>query len=228
MRRQDVFFAPPPHLIQVLAHHTQALPGHTAGVLSRSRRKTWRSAEKLALDAARTAVALDRDDAYAHVGLGFAQFQANLDAEIRAFEEALSINPNLAIAQFGIANALISGRQPERAISHLEIATRLSPRDPLTPAICRVMGTACFAMGDYESMIDWSAKAGAEHTYISRLGAVNLAALAHLGRENEMTRARDDLLKAIPHLTISIALGISPEFGEPYAEGRRKVGLPEE
>ena len=29
---------------------------------------------KLALDAARTAAALDRDDAYAHVGLGFAQF----------------------------------------------------------------------------------------------------------------------------------------------------------
>jgi len=52
--------------------------------------------------------------------------------------------------------------------------------------------------------------------------------LAHLGRENEMTRARDDLLKAIPHLTTSIALGISPEFGEPYAEGRRKAGLPEE
>ena len=182
---------------------------------------------KLALDAAQTAVALDRDDAYAHVGLGFAEFQANPDAGICAFEEALSINPNLAIAHFGIANALISGRQPERAISHLEIATRLSPRDPLSAAFSRVMGTACFAMGDYEATIEWSAKAGADHTYLGRLGAVRLAALAHLGRENEMIRSRDNLLKSIPHLTVSLALRLSPELGEPYAEGLRKAGLPE-
>lgn len=60
-----------------------------------------------------------------------------------------------------------------------------------------------------------------------RLGAVRLAALAHLGRENEMIRSRDNLLKSIPHLTVSLALRLSPELGEPYAEGLRKAGLPE-
>jgi TolB-like protein len=183
--------------------------------------------KKLALKAARTAVTLDRDDAYAHVGLGFAQHQADPEASIRAFEVALSINPILAIALFGIGVALSSGRQPERAITHLQTAIRLSPRDPILAAFYRVMGTAYFAMGDYQATIDWSAKAGSDVDELGRMGVVQLAAFAHLGHESEMNRARDALMKSIPHLTVSHALKISPELGEPYADGLRKAGLPE-
>ena len=77
-------------------------------------------------------MALDREDAYEDTALGLALQVTDADAAIRALEEALSINPNLAVAHFGIGMAFVAGRQPERAVSHLETAMRLSPRDPLS------------------------------------------------------------------------------------------------
>ena len=92
-------------------------------------------------------------------------------------------------------------------------------------AFYRVMGITFFMMGDYDATITWTSKAGSEFENYGRLGAVRLAALAHLGCETEMKQARDLLLNHIPHITVPHALLISPKFGPPYEEGLRKAGL---
>jgi adenylate cyclase len=183
---------------------------------------------KLALEEAKIAVALDRDDAFAHASLGFAQLWTDADASIRAFEEALSINLNLAIAHFGIGLAFMSGRQPETAISHLETAIQLSPRDPMSDAFFFEMGTAYFALGDYEACLEWSSKSGFDISFYGRTGTVRMAALALLGHESETKQIREILMNKYPHLTVSHVLKISPFLGADYMKGLRKAGLPEE
>ena len=56
---------------------------------------------------------------------------------------------------------------------------------------------------------------------------MRVAALAILGRDDEMIRERDALLKIIPHLTISHALLVNGGMSTAYAEGLRKAGIPE-
>ena len=180
------------------------------------------------MEEAKIAVALDRDDAFAHASLGFAQLWTDADASIRAFEEALSINLNLAIAHFGIGLAFMSGRQPETAISHLETAIQLSPRDPMSDAFFFEMGTAYFALGDYEACLEWSSKSGFDISFYGRTGTVRMAALALLGHESETKQIREILMNKYPHLTVSHVLKISPFLGADYMKGLRKAGLPEE
>lgn len=182
---------------------------------------------QIALAAAKIAVSLDREDAYAHASLGFSLHYTDPDGAIRAFEEALSINPNLAVAHFGIGLALVAGKQPERAKSHLATAIRLSPRDPVLHIFNSIMGSACFALGEYETAIEWSSKSRRDQSPVLRGDAMRVAALALLGRDDEMIRERDALLKIIPHLTISHALLVNGGMGTAYAEGLRKAGIPE-
>ncbi|MFP6747298.1 MAG: adenylate/guanylate cyclase domain-containing protein [Alphaproteobacteria bacterium] len=182
---------------------------------------------QIAVASAKEAIALDREDAYAHTALGLALQVTDADAAIRALEEALSINPNLAVAHFGIGMAFVAGRQPERAVSHLETAMRLSPRDPLSHLFNGMMGTAYFALGDYQAALEWSSKGALIVRGRGRIGAMRIAALAHLGREAEMIKERDELLEIIPHLAISRAVAANPGLGSAYEEGLRQAGLPE-
>ena len=182
---------------------------------------------ELAVAAAKEAVSLDREDAYAHASLGFALHYLDANTAVRAFTQALSINPNLAVAHFGIAMAYISGGQPEPAQPHLETAMRLSPRDPQAYLFSGTMGIAYFALEDYEAAIEWSSKGRHDRTSLGRFDTMRVAAFAHLGREAEMVQERDDLIELIPHLTISRAVSINPGMGPSYAEGLRKAGLPE-
>ena len=138
-----------------------------------------------------------------------------------------SINPNLAVAHFGIGMAYIAGRQPENAQSHLETAIRLRPRDPISYLFNGIMGTACFALGDYEAAIEWSSMSRPEQYLAGRIGTMRVAALAQLGNEVEMAKECVTMLERIPHLTISLAVAGNPGMGAAFAEGLRKAGVPE-
>jgi adenylate cyclase len=182
---------------------------------------------QFSLAAANEAVSLDREDAYAHASLGFALHHHDAAAAIRAFNEAISINPNLAVAHFGIGMAYIAGGQPENAQTHLETAMRLSPRDPISHIFSGIMGTARFALQDFEGAVEWSSNAQLARSQPGRIGTMRLAALAQLGRETEMVKERDAMLERIPHLTISHAVASNPGMGPAYAEGLRLAGVPE-
>jgi tetratricopeptide (TPR) repeat protein len=181
-----------------------------------------------ALFAANKAISLDREDAYAHASLGFALSTKDPGAAIRAFKQAFSINPNLAVAHFGLGIAYISGGQPEDAKPHLETAIRLSPRDPLSHVYAGIMGVACFALGDLEGAIEWSSTHGQGSHPTGRIGTMRMAALALLGRDAEAARELELEMELIPHLSIAHAVATNPGMGQAYAEGLRKAGLPEE
>ncbi|MDP6705398.1 MAG: adenylate/guanylate cyclase domain-containing protein [Alphaproteobacteria bacterium] len=180
-----------------------------------------------ALMAARTAVSLDREDAHAHAALGFASRRSDLAASLRAFEDALSLNPNLASAHFGLSTSLLDAGRTDEAAEHVTIAMRLSPRDPLMPLYRAMLGTIRFALGDDENALALLPSVAQGKVPGTRRAALRVAALALLGRQDEMRAERTRLLSAYPHLTISLALLYNSDVGERLADGLRKAGLPE-
>ena len=181
----------------------------------------------MALAAARTAVSLDREDAHAHVALGFASQYVDVQAAVRAFEEALSLNPNLASAHFGFGVTLLGAGRTEEAVDHVTTAMRLSPRDPLMASYRAVLGSARFALGDDEGALALLPSAARGDLPRGRRTAVRVAALALLGREAEMREERDHLLATYPHVTVSLVVRHAGDLGGRLAEGLRKAGLPE-
>ncbi len=180
-----------------------------------------------ALTAARKAVSLDREDAHAHAAFGFASRRSDVTASLRAFEEALSLNPNLASAHFGLSTSLLDAGRMDEASKHVTTAMRLSPRDPLTPLYRAIQGTIRFALGDDEGALALLPSAAQGKLPGTRRSALRVAALALVGRVEEMREERAQLLAIYPHLTISLVLRYNGDVGERLAEGLRKAGLPE-
>lgn len=181
----------------------------------------------IALDAARRAVSLDGDDAHAHTALGFASRPSDLVTSLRAFEDALSLNPNLASAHFGLGTALLDAGRTDEALVHAETAMLLSPRDPLMPLYRAMLGTIRFALGDDEGALALLPGLSQGKVPGTRRAALRVAALAFLGREDQMDAEREALLAIHPHLTIALAARYNRDVGERLTQGLRKAGLPE-
>jgi TolB-like protein/Tfp pilus assembly protein PilF len=118
-----------------------------------------------AIDAAEHALALDGEDAWAHLALGYAKLQlANRpDEAIEILQNALALNPNLAMAHYFIALASCYLGRPENAFKHADLAERLESYDLLkrgnAGAINNVRATASFAAGRYRQGIEFGRKA---------------------------------------------------------------------
>ncbi len=67
-----------------------------------------------ALATARTAVSLDREDAHAHTALGFSLKRSDPTSSIKAYKQALTLNPNLSNAHFGLSTALLDAGRTKR------------------------------------------------------------------------------------------------------------------
>jgi len=102
--------------------------------------------------AAKKAVGLDHDVPLAHHALGWVyRLRGDHKAALRAFEEAIRIDPNFASAYAQAANEMVFLGDSKRAIAMAEKAAQLSPKDPSFAVFRWVKGRAYFAIGDYAS-----------------------------------------------------------------------------
>ena len=131
----------------------------------------WHARQAVAswvLHAAERAIALDDQDPWGHVAAGYAElFIANQPAHaIAILKRALSLNPNVAMAQYLIALASTYIDEPEAAFEHADLAEQLGPRDLLTRgnpgAHDNVCATASFVAGRYCDGIAFARKAIAQ------------------------------------------------------------------
>ena len=180
---------------------------------------------------ARQAVSLDPDDALSHVvsGMIYASTANDVEAAARANEKALKINPN-----FAMAHGFLGGNQAilgdfAAARKHLDLALRLSPHDPTAGIWQSLYTLGLYSAERYDDVVrnvDEAIKTFPDYPANFRQRA---AALAMLGR---MEEARDDIkhvLRLVPGFTIERArhLPFWPDI-EPFLEGLRKAGMPEE
>jgi adenylate cyclase len=154
----------------------------------------------------------------------------NLALAGRLLERALSLDPNSAWAcnRSGWLHAYLG--HADTSIEHFERALRLSPFDPLNFNAYVGMGAAHFVAGRLSEAALWQ-----ERGLIEKPGATwiyrNLVAIhALLGRDAEAKAGLAKLLAEYPDLTIAkiaAAIPFSPAMQERWAEGLRKVGMPE-
>jgi tetratricopeptide (TPR) repeat protein len=154
-------------------------------------------------------------------------------AAILEYESAISLNPNLVPAYSGLASAKTFAGRAEEAFAPLEMAIRISPRDPSMNWIYALMGHAHEHLGQHEPAIEWSNKAVAIAPYW--LAYVDM--ISAYGWTGQLDKAKDaiaQLNKLVPNYTVGYWLAgdwsDDPEFVaqiQRMAEGLRRAGMPE-
>ncbi len=179
------------------------------------------------------AVTLDPGDARALTLAGHVRgFLDRKPLEARALHErALAINPNLALAWClsGLAHCYVGDHA--EAIRRVRQAQALSPYDPhgfffdmalIMPHLLRHEHAAAAEIGRRAVELN--------PTFSSSYKAL-LAALGHLGLQEEAAELRDRLLRLEPGFSVQGAVQRSPMMRPQdialYAEGLRLAGLPE-
>jgi adenylate cyclase len=93
---------------------------------------------------------------------------------IEHIEEAITLNPNYAMAWFGLANVLMRTQSLDRAETAVDKAIALSPFDPFMPIFQFVRGNILQWLGRHEEAIKCM-EGAIQQGYVSVLGYVHLA-----------------------------------------------------
>lgn len=179
------------------------------------------------------AVTLDPGDARALTLAGHVRgFLDGKALEGRALHErALAINPNLALAWClsGLAHCYLGDH--DEAIRRIARAWALSPYDPHGFHFDGALIYPHLLRHEHELAAEIGRRAIELNPIFSSSYKGLLAALGHLGREEEARALRARLLELEPGFTVADAVRRSPlrrqQDRAHYAEGLRRAGLPE-
>ena len=119
--------------------------------------------------------------------------------------------------------------ESEAAIRHLELALRLSPRDPGVHWTYHGLALAHFASGNYGEAVTWARRAVSHHPEFT-FGLRTLAtSLAQAGQTDEARKVLARAMAQDPDFTLAggrrVLLTALPAFAERYMDGLRKAGL---
>ena len=188
------------------------------------------SAPSEARAAAQRALTLDGDDAVAHAVVGRVHIMVGEhDAAISACKTAVSLNPNLATARYGLGTALICSGRYEEGIVEADEAIRLSPRDPMLWAFLNIKAMASFGMEHYEETLELARAAQRQPNVGIIAYAHEVMALAHLDRIDEAKQAIERFSAIKPDWDLKFVGGMikqmRPASWELYIDALKKVGL---
>ena len=124
-----------------------------------------------------------------------------------------------------MAHAL-SGKapQPEECLEVLDIADRLSPRDPRRSGRFTTRAVAYFVLERFEESVEWAGRASRSENPRYWVDAILVAGLYRLGRDAEFEAAKKTLFERRPEFSIS---DIEHFFRPELIDALRDAGLPE-
>ena len=184
-----------------------------------------------ALNAAQRAIELDDQDANGFFTLGRVHLaRREYDRAIEALQHAVGLNPSLAVTYCGLGDSYAYEGRLDEAIEQFEIAIRLSPHDPFRWAFYSYRSLAHLFRHEFAEAASWARKSVQipNAQYWARAHLV--AALGHLGDENQARIAVIDLMRVKPEFSLAFArehlfyLKRSEQI-EIYLDGLRKAGL---
>jgi adenylate cyclase len=132
-------------------------------VLVRDFLRRWNHATREDLadaeEAVQKAFAIDRSIAITYLADGYIRrLKGDHQGALDAFDRALELNPNLALACAQKALQLVFLGRAKEAPAQVKKVITISPRDPALGFFYWIMGRAYFAMKDYDTAIDWLQK----------------------------------------------------------------------
>ncbi len=121
---------------------------------------------------------------------------------MRAAENAIRLNPNLAMAHFGRGHALWHAGRAREAIASLDEAMRLSPRDPAMTGYQASKAIALALLGELDDAVEWSRRAQQlpNAPFFAHVGEI--CALGLLERPAEAADAVERAKRVMPAVTI--------------------------
>jgi adenylate cyclase len=189
----------------------------------------YQDAKQASADIERT-LSLQGDDPTALFLVGGAShFMARVRNSVGMLERALQLNPNLAMAHGLLALDYGALDRASEGLAHIEIAFRLSPRDPMASLFFAAQALCKFAAGDFSGAVS-SAEKGIS---INPGGSDNhfflAAALSELGEAEHASKEIERALRIAPKVNLHIIGRGNP--GAPswqrYHAALRRAGLPE-
>jgi TolB-like protein/class 3 adenylate cyclase len=183
--------------------------------------------------AARSALRADRNDArvLALSGHALAFVCGHYEEAAALLEEAVRLDPNLAVAWTWRATSHNRFGQPQLAVADLERAMRLSPRDGLMFLTHGQMAAAHFLMSRYDEAVQWAESS--LRLLTNHLTALRVLTASHAlaGRAEAADKAWQTYRRLDPTTRLStlyerLAIPHGPTVAK-FAEGLRLVGMPE-
>ena len=179
------------------------------------------------LASARRAIALDPNEAWAYVALGFGLQRAGRhDDAVRALEEAIAVNPSHSFAHVILGNVLGAVGRLEEAISMIERGIQLNPRDPmLSFMMLQSLAFKHLYARRYEQAIEWAQKS-IQQRPDNPIPYVALASsLGHLDRGDEGLKYIEKCEQLRAGFPTKHAQTMSnPTYREHLLNGLRKCG----
>ena len=173
-----------------LAHFTNAFLGFG------DRRDVEIAAAK---EAGRLSVRSDDRDPQSHWALGRAHLLCGeIDQAIAEFESAIKLNPSYALGHYNLGWALNLDGQAAAALEPLDLALRLSPRDPLAYAFMIVKCQCYFQLRDFEAAWQWGEQANRQPNAHYLIPALAMAVAAAAGWTKRMEAMKAQLRQRKP------------------------------
>ena len=186
-----------------------------------------------ATEQARAAVAIDRDDPWARLALGFSHMlRREHEDAVEELRAALDLNPNFALGHACHGLALAYGGKGAQAVVHLETAMRLSPRDPFFSVFVSMCGFAHFMAGHYAAGLDCGRRSVRLSPELSAHWRTVALSAAMLGYLEEAQEAVEKARQLQPDYSVAWVERASPLVQAAdrarYCHILREVGLPEQ
>jgi adenylate cyclase len=118
-------------------------------------------------------------------------------------EDVLSLNPNSASANYLLGYSLSRSGRPKDAITHLDRAIQLSPRDIAIGGFYGVKAVALFHLGLYQESADWGQRSINSPNPRPIAFLYLFGALIKLGRAEEAEAMLPELMRLKPDLALS-------------------------
>ena len=188
------------------------------------------AAVRTAEAAARAAIRIDGEDAWAHYALAHVHlFALRFDDSLAEFELALRLNPNFSLAQgfYGLALSYC-GRWQDAAVAAGR-ALRLSPRDPFSAIYYGIAAYAQFLGRNYAKAIELAREALRQRADFVGAHRVLVAAAGMTGQPEVAKAALNELRRAQPNVSLAWLRDQLPikhdADREHYLDGFRRAGL---
>jgi adenylate cyclase len=182
---------------------------------------------------AQAAARLGQDDAVVlcQAGYVFAYVLHDLRAGRNIVDQALGLNPNVALAWASSGLMHLWGGEPSLAFEHFHRAMRLNPLDIAAAHVQNGMAHALFFLDRYDEACSWASKVLQSRPAL--LGGLRIAAAsAALGGEDALAHQMGARILALfPGFRVSnlkdhLGPYQNPDLPAKYAAGLRLAGLP--
>ncbi|SEM28201.1 TolB amino-terminal domain-containing protein [Roseovarius azorensis] len=186
-----------------------------------------------ALNLALRGVDCDDQDANTHFALGRVRLaRCEYESAIDALEEALQLNPCLALCHCGLGDSFAYEGRLEEAISRFQTAIDLSPHDPFRWAFMSYRSLAHLFGRKFDEAAHWARRATQVPNAHFWAHANLVSALGHLSDGRQLPGAVEDLKRARPDFSRSFARERLFYIKDPaqldiFLEGLRLAGIQE-